>query len=279
MKKTINDLIQLQELIGARAQHKTVQPQNHLTQLNKSIEKMLETITPDLRSKFEKIQKKSHIAIVPIHDGVCTGCGMNLPVSLVYEVKASKQIHQCPSCARILYSPPEGTPVLKGTTTSKYGPRKTGIARYSAPELMLPDLEAESAEETISALANAMADAEFTDNVNELTDLALERESIMSTAIDRGIAFPHVRSVEGGGLTFALGKSAKGIGFDPARKEKTNLIFFIVIPTAASAFYLKLLSGVTEALQNDKNRSKLLEADSPEKLWKALTQATRRTVK
>ena len=47
------------------------------------------------------------------------------------------------------------------------------------------------------------------------------------------------------------------------------------IPTAASAFYLKLLAGLSRVFQKQENREKLLEEDTPEKLWKALLKATR----
>ena len=84
-----------------------------------------------------------------------------------------------------------------------------------------------------------------------------------------------VRSIDGGALTLALGIAPKGIKFDPAGKANTRVVFFMVIPTAASAFYLKLLSGLAQVFQKEENRDKLLEADTPEKLWKALMKATR----
>ena len=49
----------------------------------------------------------------------------------------------------------------------------------------------------------------------------------------------------------------------------------MVIPTAASAFYLKLLSGLSQVFQKAENREKLLEAETSEKMWKALVKATR----
>jgi mannitol/fructose-specific phosphotransferase system IIA component (Ntr-type) len=93
--------------------------------------------------------------------------------------------------------------------------------------------------------------------------------------VDHGIAFPHVRGVEGGGLTLALGLSPKGVRFGAASRSLTRIVFLIVIPTAASAFYLKLLAGLTQTFREDKNRELLLEADTPQDLWKALSRTTR----
>ena len=47
-----------------------------------------------------------------------------------------------------------------------------------------------------------------------------------------------------GGLTLALGVSKKGVRFDDAGNV-VNIVFFITIPTAVSAFYLRLMSGLT----------------------------------
>ena len=62
---------------------------------------------------------------------------------------------------------------------------------------------------------------------SDLIEEALRREAILSTAVDHGLAFPHVRGVEGGGLALALGVSEKGIDFGGLAKSKTRLVFFI----------------------------------------------------
>ncbi len=278
MKKIINDIIQLQELIEVKIQHQTMRPRNHLTGLNKSIDKMTKSLPQEVRSIFEKLHKKSQLAIVPIHDGCCAGCGMNLPVSLVYDVKAEIELQQCPNCSRIIFIYPGDAPVMTGTSTSKYAPRQSGIARYSSVDLMLPDMQATDCEGAVGELCSVMQSAGFTKDKEQLAELAMERESIVSTAMDHGIAFPHVRGIEGGGMILALGKSSEGINFNESSDEPVHIIFFMVIPTAASAFYLKLLSGLSESYQNEKNREKLLGADTPKKMWNALIQTTRKTV-
>jgi mannitol/fructose-specific phosphotransferase system IIA component (Ntr-type) len=75
-----------------------------------------------------------------------------------------------------------------------------------------------------------------------------------------------------------MGLSAKGIRFGADQRSLTRIVFFVAIPTAASAFYLKLLAGLTKTFQEDAAREKLLEAGSQEKLWKTLCQLTRRAI-
>ncbi len=127
----------------------------------------------------------------------------------------------------------------------------------------------------LAELCQKLEDEGFVDDAGKLLEAALQREAIVSTAVESGLAFPHVRCIEGGALTLALGIAPKGIKFDPAGKASTRIVFFMVIPTAASAFYLKLLSGLAQVFQKAENRDKLLEADTSEKLWKALMKTTR----
>lgn len=48
---------------------------------------------------------------------------------------------------------------------------------------------------------------------------------------------------------------------------------------AASAFYLKLLAGLTETFMNPENRKALLVPKDAEALWKVLVKVTRSTIK
>jgi PTS system fructose-specific IIA component len=139
-------------------------------------------------------------------------------------------------------------------------------------------MSAENASDAISALAALMEEKSFISHSDKLIESALEREVVLSTAMENGIAFPHVRGVEGGGLTMALGTSKEGFAFDD-EGTKVKIVFFMTIPTAVSAFYLRLMAGLTETLSKEQNREALLVADSPVLLWKALTKATRYTVK
>lgn len=66
------------------------------------------SITPgmdeDVLFKFERIIKsKEGLGIVPIINGVCSGCHIILPMQFVNEVRLEESIKFCPYCSRILY--------------------------------------------------------------------------------------------------------------------------------------------------------------------------------
>ncbi len=277
MHSLINHLNQLQELVLIRDEHRATGDGSHLNRLNDAIDAMTEQLPPEVRSLYQRLYKKDHIVLAPMHNGCCAICGMRMPISQVQEVRACKAIQNCPSCARILYEEPDA-PRWVGETPSRTEPRKVGIARFSAEKLMAPGLAAKTREEAIGELAQVMQDAHFIDSAEKLVSGALEREGVLGTAMENGLAFPHVRGVEGGGLTLALGTSRDGVRFGEDG-ALSHIIFLITIPTAVSAFYLRLMAGLTETFLKQQNREALMLAENQEQLWKALVKATRYSIK
>jgi len=279
MKPVINLLVQLEEFLEIEKQKKTMSPAAPTDGLSETIKTLSSKLPRDIRSQFEKLRRKGMTAVVPISDGLCSGCGISLPRGVEQAARSGDDMLMCPNCTRMLYRLPEGAPRQKARQTQRFAPAKVGIARFSAPGLMIPNMEATTMEEAISELCTQLETEEFIEEASVLQEKALLRESIMSTSVDHGLAFPHVRGVEGGGLTLALGICPKGIRFSTESKLLTRIIFFLAIPTAASSFYLKLLSGLSETFMQDDAREKLLAAEGSDKLWKALLSTTRRTVK
>ncbi len=277
MNPVVNHLIQLQELTLIRSEQKLHKHDNRVEQLDASIEQMTAQLTGDVRSLCMRLQKRAPIFIVPVSNGICAGCGLKLPISLVQEVRKTTGLIHCPICTRVLYYP-ESTARRLREPPSRVKPLKAGISRFSSQALMAPRLASNTRNDTIRELTDMMRVAGFIDNSERLFDESLRRETIMSTAVDHGLAFPHVRGIEGGALTLALGVSPQGVRFDANEHNLTHLIFFIVIPTAANAFYLKLLAGLTDVLRKSENREKLTVEETPEKLWKALVRITRSSI-
>jgi len=277
MKSQLNILNQLQELVLTRDEHHRIGDGSHMDALDQSIDSLVDKLEPQPKALYQRLYKKDHIVMSPMVNGCCAVCGMRLPISQVQQVRLAKTIQTCSSCGRMLFNEDVDAPRSTVEPPTRGEPRKTGISRFSAEELMLCDLKSTTAEGAIRELANAMVDNRFVSNADALVAAAMERESILSTAMGDGLAFPHVRGVEGGGLTIALGVSKAGITYDDSG-TKVKFIFFSVIPVAVSAFYLRLMSGLTDAFSKKANRDLLAAAKTSAELWKALTKTTRSTI-
>ena len=277
MHPVVNHLVQLQELVQIR-EEQMVTGREHLESLNASIKSMIAKLPPEARSHFTKLNDRKQTAVVPLFQTVCSGCGMSLATSLVQAVRQGRTVQYCPNCARVLYEP--GSKVRRVRPERRRTPKqKSGVARFSAPALMIPSLKSKDVEGAIRELVETMEQEGFLQGADPLIEAALQREATLSTAVGEGVAFPHVRQVEGGGLAMAVGISRSGIRWAPKARRLTRLVFFVIIPTAASAFYLKLLSGLSQTFMDAEARQLLMAEKEPETMWKTLVKLTRKTVK
>lgn len=276
MKSQINTLRQLQELVLTRDELNQSGNLDHLDRLNDSIFALQDQLNPQVSAIYQRLYKKSHIVISAMTNNCCAVCGMQVPIAQVQQVRLAQHLVSCSSCGRILFANPDGA--AKNVSTQAKGDEvKTGISRFTAEELMLVDLPKTDRVGAISALAMAMEKHGFIKNSQDLVSSAIDRETVMSTAMGEGLAFPHVRGVEGGGLTLAMGVSKEGIDWDG--ENKVNIVFLSAIPVAVSAFYLRLMSGLVQTFSKAAGRKAILEATDSASLLKALCKVTRTTVK
>ena len=275
MKSQINTLRQLQELVLTRDEHNQTGDGSHLDALNDSIDALQKKLEPQVAGLYARLYKRSHIVISAMVNNCCAVCGMQVPIAQGQQVRLGQHLVTCSSCGRILFAADEDAVVNTSEAPDRDNP-KTGISRFSAEELMVCDLGSATREQAIAKLALAMEKHGFISSAENLVTAALEREGVLSPAMEGGLAFPHVRGVEGGGLTLAMGVSQEGIDWDG---EKVNMVFLSAIPVAVSAFYLRLMAGLAQSFAKDANRKAVLEAKDAATLWKALQKATRATVK
>jgi predicted nucleic acid-binding Zn-ribbon protein len=66
-------------------------------------DKKMEDIRNDLRSLYKRYYSKfSERAIVPVKNGVCTGCYVTIPPMRIDRIRAMNSLEVCENCGRIL---------------------------------------------------------------------------------------------------------------------------------------------------------------------------------
>ncbi|MCX5901441.1 MAG: PTS sugar transporter subunit IIA [Proteobacteria bacterium] len=278
MKQIMNQLIQLQDLSFTLDEQKALTTETHLKNLEESIQTLTAGLPPDIAKLFHKLIKRNATAVVPMAKGICTGCGMAVPTILAYEVQVGEKIFQCPRCTRIIYYRESLPRQIKRVSIAQSVKPSAGLDRFSASRLMIPELQGGDRNDVLAEMTQLLAEQGYIEQPERLLEAALSRESMVPTAIEHGLAFPHVRGVEGGGLIFACGVKKDGIAFGAPKKHLTRIFFFIVIPLAASAFYLQLITGLMESFREAPAREKLLECKTPEKMWQVLNQLTKKSI-
>jgi len=66
--------------------------------------KILERISSEVLPIYENVSSKNGQALALVVNELCTGCNMNIPPQLYNHILTEAEIHQCPSCKRILYT-------------------------------------------------------------------------------------------------------------------------------------------------------------------------------
>lgn len=273
MKQIMNQLIQLQDLSFTLQEQKALTTEAHLQTLEESIKSLTGGVPKEIAQLFQKLIKHYSTAVVPMAKGICTGCGMAVPTILAYEVQVGEKILQCPRCTRIIYYRDSLPRQVKRVSKPS-----AGLDRFSASRLMIPELAGKDRQEALAEMTQLLAEQGYIEEPERLLEVALSRESIVPTAIEHGLAFPHVRGVEGGGLILVCGLKKDGIAFGAPKKHLTRIFFFMVIPLAASAFYLQLITGLMESFREAPAREKLLDCKTPEKMWQVLNHLTKKTI-
>ena len=88
----------------SKIKHEVKEKQKVFRKLERDEQKVTPGLDEELLFKFERIiRSKAGLGIVPLIDGVCTGCFVILPPQFVNNVRSSNNIMFCPDCSRILF--------------------------------------------------------------------------------------------------------------------------------------------------------------------------------
>lgn len=122
-------------------------------------------------------------------------------------------------------------------------------------------------------LANNLSTAPQVKMSSELAVEILKREELMSTAIGRGIAIPHVRLSSVTDLVMSVGISKCDIiDFQTIDDVPVRILFMIAAAYNQHAYYLQTLSFFSSKIKNKELREALLNVNDPMEAYKLLTE-------
>jgi len=266
MALQIDVLRQIQHLILIRDEKRNTED------LTLRMDSLVKSLDPETFQLYTRLGAKNRIFLSPLSKGNCSACGLKIPTSVLQHVLGKTRYEICSNCGRILYVPEvKATGVRMDEPDPKYL-----LSRFSMAKLMVPSLKATTPEEAIRELVSLLAKEKVVGDSEKVVAAALEREKILTTAVGHGLAFPHMRGVEEGMLTFAAGISHAGIDW---AGEKVHLVFFTTLPIVASPFYLKLISALAQSFLDDESLPFVMAATDAKSLWRELNKATRVAIK
>ena len=127
--------------------------------------------------------------------------------------------------------------------------------------------------DAIVELANNLSTAPQVKYKDELVSEILKREELMTTAIGRGIAIPHVRLSSVTDLVMSVGICRNDIiDFQTIDEIPVRILIMIAAAYNQHTYYLQTLSFFSSKLKEKQLRDALLAAKSSEEAYELLTK-------
>jgi predicted nucleic acid-binding Zn-ribbon protein len=105
---TLKEITVKAEAERAELQKRSAMIEQELVKLQAERETLVQEADPEALYRYERLMhSKSDFAIVPIRNGNCGGCHLNIPPQLVHNAKNGTTLTSCDYCGRILYWQPE----------------------------------------------------------------------------------------------------------------------------------------------------------------------------
>lgn len=132
------------------------------------------------------------------------------------------------------------------------------------PELIKIGLEAEDKDEVFEELVDKFCQIKNISNREEILGVLWERESKMSTGIQKGIAIPHGKTDSVNSVQGVLGISKKGIEYDALDGQPVYLLFMLFAPKEDTEEQLRVLKRLATLLENHDFYMELLAQTDPQ---------------
>src|SRR5262245_44572106 len=96
----IREAVAKEEAIG-RAEIAKLEAQ--LSEERRGRNQVAAEVRPEVMRRYASIRMKRGLAVVPVKNGTCQGCHMNIPPQLYNTLQRGQSIETCPNCNRIVY--------------------------------------------------------------------------------------------------------------------------------------------------------------------------------
>ena len=126
--------------------------------------------------------------------------------------------------------------------------------------------------DAIVQLSQVLSTAPQIKNAQELTAEILKREELMSTAIGKGIAIPHVRLSSVTDLVMAVGVCKKPISdYQTIDDQSVDLLFMIAAAYNQHSLYLKTISHFCGKLKQEGLHENIINAKDAQEVFELLS--------
>ncbi len=139
------------------------------------------------------------------------------------------------------------------------------------PDLCVVGIPGTEKEEALRNLISHVSRSNNSLNEDAILNAVMEREALGTTALGRGVAFPHAKLDGFGSMVVAVASSAEGIRFGARDGKPVQLVVLLVTGPTAPDSYLKTLGAFARISRDSDRMERLISAPSPEELYKVIS--------
>ncbi len=150
------------------------------------------------------------------------------------------------------------------------------LSRLTEKRHILLSVTPGTKEEVLRQLVRPLVEAAVVPDGEEFLAKLMEREHMISTALGRGVAFPHIRRQKESRTSqpvLVVGVCRQGTDFDALDGEKTTLFF--LLSTDSDVVHLRVMAKLNMLLGERKLNAKILAARDEDAVLQALQEEDR----
>lgn len=140
-----------------------------------------------------------------------------------------------------------------------------------APERVVMRLRAVTKPDAIRELLDVLERAGVLGDRAAAEQVVFEREAILSTGMESGVAIPHGKTATVNRVWVAVGLAPAGIPFNSVDGSPARILALVVSPVDDPGAHLMVMAGFSRVLRQAKVRDAVLAAGGPEEMIQALT--------
>ena len=146
------------------------------------------------------------------------------------------------------------------------------MSDFLDPRAVVSDLKAANKKEVLEELCTGLVSLHPSLDRDRMVGILLDRERLGSTGVGEGVAIPHGKMGDLGGLIACFGRSTRGVAFDAVDNQPVSLFFLLFAPENSAGVHLKALAKISRLLKRPSVREELLQAGSKEDMYAILTR-------
>ena len=136
-------------------------------------------------------------------------------------------------------------------------------------DMVLADLKSTSKESVIREMAGELAKKLGVDTEG-LVRALMAREELKTTAVEEGVAVPHIRAKGIDQVRACFGRSTCGIDFKAKNGKPSHFFFLILAPENSAGEHLKILARIARLCKNGDFLKRLGKAGETKEIYQII---------